>query len=219
MKKSLQLILFFCLTLCFNKPLFADSPLTSIDFWFIHLDESIVERAQRHGTLDEEVLSYLLNEQNSLEIKISVINAIGWQFKSSPQKSSKLLKAILKKYKVKSIEQLDKANQAPLLAVYSYYLALEDYFEVSKAVLYSQKAAGLDPNSPMIKYVSTLIKSQQYFHKKEWCMVYQCLNELKSIDYFDKNPGKQFLNIALEYVQSYDSYCVDSPTNKKTSNR
>lgn len=207
MKNSLKLILFFCLTLCFNKPLFADSPLTSIDLWTVYSEEAIVKHALKNRTLDDVILSYILDDENSLEVKMSVISAIGWEFKSSPQKSSKLLKAILNKYKLKSINQLYDKQYASLLSVYSYSLALEDYFKVDSALGYSQKAADLDSQNHILKFISLLIKSQQNFDANEWCTVSKSFDEIKEEEYFLGGVGKQFLLTALDYIDIYKSYC------------
>jgi len=207
MKNSLKLILFFCLTLCFIKPLFADSPLTSIDLWSVHSEEAIVKYALKNRSLDDVTLSYILDDENSVEVKMSVISAMGWEFKSSPQKSSKLLKAILNKYKLKSINQLYDKQYASLLSVYSYSLALEDYFKVDSALGYSQKAADLDSQNHILKFISLLIKSQQNFDANEWCTVSKSFDEIKEEEYFLGGVGKQFLLTALDYIDIYKSYC------------
>jgi hypothetical protein len=207
MKKTFQLILLVCFTLFLNNKSFADSPLTSIDLWTIYSEEPIVKHALKTRELDKEALNYLLDENNSLEKKIAVISAIGWKFKSSSQKSSKLLKAILKKYKLKSIEDLNDIKFASLLAVFTYSLALENYFEVDEAYNYSQIANNLDPQNSIIKFISTLIKSQQYLHADDWCSVYKSFEEIKDDQYFKKDKGRQFLVTAMEYIGGYSTYC------------
>lgn len=207
MKKTLQLILFVCFTLFFNNNSFADSPLTSIDLWTIYADEPIVIHAQKNRKLDDLTLNYLLDDENLLEKKIAVINAIGWKFKSSTQRSSKLLQAILKKYNLKSIDDLNDKKYASLLSLYSYSLALEDYFNVEKAQKYSQKANNLDPQNSIIKFISTLIKSQQYLHADDWCSVYKSFEEIKEDSYFKMDIGRQFLVTAMEYIDIYSKYC------------
>lgn len=207
MKKTLQLILFVCFTLFFNNNSFADSPLTSIDLWTIYAKEPIVIHAQKNRKLDDLTLNYLLDDENLLEKKIAVINAIGWKFKSSTQRSSKLLQAILKKYNLKSIDDLNDKKYASLLSLYSYSLALEDYFNVEKAQKYSQKANNLDPQNSIIKFISTLIKSQQYLHADDWCSVYKSFEEIKEDSYFKMDIGRQFLVTAMEYIDIYSKYC------------
>lgn len=60
---------------------FADSPLTSTDFYRAYLDVPIVKKAaDKPGKLTEEMMDFLYNDNNPLDQRIALINAVGWNF-------------------------------------------------------------------------------------------------------------------------------------------
>ena len=79
--------IFFILSLTFLTvlPGFADSPLTSTDFYRAYLDVPIVKKAaDQPNKLTPEMMDYLYNDENPLDIRIALINAIGWNFDGLP---------------------------------------------------------------------------------------------------------------------------------------
>ena len=64
------LVLFF--TLFTINHIYADSPLTSTNFYKAYLEEPIVTKAlNTRGKIYEEILVYLTTDSNSLEIKLA----------------------------------------------------------------------------------------------------------------------------------------------------
>jgi hypothetical protein len=78
MTKTLLLILFI---FSINS-VFADSPLTSADFYKAYMDVSLVQEASASkARITNEMMEYIENDANPLEIKLAIINAIGWAHK------------------------------------------------------------------------------------------------------------------------------------------
>ena len=76
-----KLILIFSLLILSIVPGFADSPLTSTDFYRAYLDVPIVKEAADHpNKLTKEMMQYLYDDKNPLYIRIALINAVGWNF-------------------------------------------------------------------------------------------------------------------------------------------
>ena len=98
MKKIISISIIITLCLLFSISCFADSPITSTNFYNAYLDQPIVEKAAKAKTLDEEILKFLSSKNNTIDQKAAVINAIGWDSPES-NKSEKYLKYILKKKK------------------------------------------------------------------------------------------------------------------------
>ena len=74
-----KLILFFPLLILSIVPGFADSPLTSTDFYRAYLDVPIVKKAAENpNKLTKEMMEYLYDDKNPLDIRIALVNAIGW---------------------------------------------------------------------------------------------------------------------------------------------
>ena len=78
MKKLILIFSFLTLSIV---PGFADSPLTSTDFYRAYLDVPIVKKAADNpNKLTKEIMEYLYNDKNPLVIRIALINAVGWNF-------------------------------------------------------------------------------------------------------------------------------------------
>lgn len=186
---------------------YADSPLTSIDFWTIHSENFTVQNAYRNQKMDKSSIDFILDENNSLEIRLSVINAIGWKFKSNSKNSTALLKSILKKYKVNSIDTLFNVNHIDILTCYTYSLALDNYKNVDNIIKLSNRVSNLDNNNFYSKYIATLIKSQKYTLSFQWCNVHLVFKELRKADYFNSKYGKRLYEKTFEYIDIYDKDC------------
>ena len=63
----------------FNSSLYADSPLTSTDISKAYQALPIVQlAAQKAGVLTPDLMDYLIDTNNPIEVKIAVINQLGW---------------------------------------------------------------------------------------------------------------------------------------------
>jgi hypothetical protein len=157
--------------------------------------------------MDKSSIDFILDENNSLEIRLSVINAIGWKFKSNSKNSTALLKSILKKYKVNSIDTLFNVNHIDILTCYTYSLALDNYKNVDNIIKLSNRVSNLDNNNFYSKYIATLIKSQKYTLSFQWCNVHLVFKELRKADYFNSKYGKRLYEKTFEYIDIYDKDC------------
>ena len=72
----------FILILLISQYTFADSPLTSTDFYKAYIDVPLVQDALKcKGKITNEMIEYIYNDTNPLEVKLAIINAIGWNVK------------------------------------------------------------------------------------------------------------------------------------------
>ena len=130
MKKHLIIVL--TLGLLISQNIFADSPLTSTAFSKAYKDSKIVQLAsQAEGKLNKELMDYLIDKKNPIELKVALINELSWDFNG--KNNSELLSEYLKKNK-----NINKAS-ADILICYAYLKALDNYFEVDEAITYAQK--------------------------------------------------------------------------------
>ena len=80
-----KLFLLFALLVSAVQLSFADSALTDTEFYKAYLDVPIVKAAaDQPNVLSEEAKAYLFDEANPLDVKLALINAVGWEFKGSP---------------------------------------------------------------------------------------------------------------------------------------
>lgn len=64
---------------------YADSPLTSTEFYKAYLDVPIVKASSDNPKkLSDEAKAYLYDENNPLDVKIALINALGWDIDGLP---------------------------------------------------------------------------------------------------------------------------------------
>lgn len=71
MKKIILIIIMF---LGFNNIILADSPITSTNFSVAYEDIFIVQRASEAAYLTEELIEYLDNPNNPIDVKAALIN-------------------------------------------------------------------------------------------------------------------------------------------------
>ena len=74
-----QLFLILVLSLPAWNMAKADSPLTSTKFATAYYDNDFVQVArQAGGTLTPKVMHFLIDQKNSIDIKMAIINELGW---------------------------------------------------------------------------------------------------------------------------------------------
>ncbi|MBI3239803.1 MAG: hypothetical protein HYZ43_13330, partial [Flavobacteriia bacterium] len=78
MKPTLLVLLFMW---AFSPIAQADSPITSTDISSSYQDVAIVQTAKSaQGALTDELMAYLADESNPIDVKMAVINQLGWDF-------------------------------------------------------------------------------------------------------------------------------------------
>ena len=76
-----KLFLLFALLISAVQLSFADSALTDTEIYKAYLDVPIVKAAaDQPNVLSEEAKDYLFDEANPLDVKLALINAVGWEF-------------------------------------------------------------------------------------------------------------------------------------------
>lgn len=76
--KKLFLTLAFIMLSVFAA--FADSPLTSTDFYKAYLDVPVVKKASlANGVISQEMMYYLENDDHPLGVRLAVVNALGFK--------------------------------------------------------------------------------------------------------------------------------------------
>ena len=71
------------LFLLVGKIAFADSPLTSIDFYKAYLNVPMVKKAKASkGKISSGILGFLTDKENQQAEKLAMINALGWKHKN-----------------------------------------------------------------------------------------------------------------------------------------
>lgn len=116
---------------------FADSPLTSTEFYKAYLDVPIVKTAaDSPKKLSEEAKAYLFDESSPLDVKIALINAAGWDEERLLTYSGYILYCLnnfpkekygIGKNEIVKIEDVYNNASCEQMAVLVYLFAMSDY--------------------------------------------------------------------------------------------
>lgn len=220
---SLFAALFFSLTAL------ADSPLTSTYFAAAYTEEARIgalvsmnlNGAGSRFDLIAEDYTMLDRKEVSLDMKIALVNALGWGENGNIKA---YISHLSKKYSIDRmlIENtlvFDTTATADLplevqamhyhdLVVLSYMQAMHDYFTPINAIRPAYHAALNNPESESTWWVLALISSQIMFDL-DWCMVYgECAAVLEMQASFTKDALRaQAVTVIMEYVGLYQEYC------------
>ena len=203
MKKTI-LILFFTFSI---TSVFADSPLTNSDFYRAYMDIPLVSKTSKsNGVLSDEVFKYLISN-NSLDQKIALINSMKWSLngKNNSVLYFNKLKLIHKEYTNKNFYNKGSAEE---LICYAYLKAMDNYFDVKTASMFSAQASKLNPKSYTISIINQLIKVQMIGSPKQWCEVYSRMDNVRENTDLVLDFRKEASEIIFKYTDGYKEYCT-----------
>ncbi len=207
MKKNLLLLI---LTFSVSS-IFADSPITATNFYKAYLDVPMVNVAlASKGKVSKTMMEYLANDTNPLDIKLAVINAVGWNHKGV-NNSKTFLNYIVatKKYKSEynkciTLEYYGTANEQ---LCYAYLKALDNYFNVIDAYQMALKAVSKTPNSFAINMIANLIKAQTLAAINETCYANKLFNTLKTKTSVTNDMRAEAKKYIFEYMDLLGNKC------------
>lgn len=201
--KNIVAILFLLLA---SSKVFADSPLTSTKFYKAYSTVVIIqEAAKSNGVLTGKLISYLADPLQPIDIKMALINRLGWNTKG--QKNSKIFMEYLKKIRgFKTNESLISSMSGEELTCLAYLKAMDNYFDVEKALDYSNLAIKKSPDSFTTNIINALLKSQTFLYSNR-CKVYQVLEDVKVNSGLKNDFKKEATDMIFEYVSLYKKYC------------
>ena len=198
--------------------IYADSPLTSIDLTEGNEKDEMVQYAKASGgDFDDKLLDFLLDDNNALNRRLVVINAIGWEGGVSESRTYDFLVALSDQLSM-DLDMLTANDPADLQDIISgetflclaYVAALENYLE-SPAVLFDLvEVAYNDPQVQKSFTAMTVIglMRAQHFMDYDWCMVYEQTDVLQqNKSKFKMDLSKEAYNNVFEYMDFYADYC------------
>ena len=210
-----KLFLLFALLISAVQLSFADSALTSTEFYKAYLDVPIVKAAaDQPNHLSEAAKAYLFNEANPLDVKLALINAVGANPDGLATYGEYIEYCIQhfpkKKYGIapnKCVTQQDVFKHAApeQKAVLVYLSAMSNYFNtaaMSKMVRMAMTTPRTDKQSFMLAI--GLVKAQIALDN-DWAEVYPtvhaCVNKPRI-----KDMRPEAIDIVMEYINEYEKY-------------
>lgn len=205
----MKLIRFGCLlfaVLLFNSLVFADSPITSTPFATAYSEEKIIVAATKaKGIITQDLMEYLSKSGNPIELKMAVINQLGWQNKIKDN-GNVFYRFLVLKNRTKSEDELaQKANGDELLAL-AYLKAMDDYQEVSSAIKFAELALEKNPNSLTYNLIGGLIKAQKAMDG-DWCQVFNITDSVRQKSALTVDMKEEATQIIYKYMDGYKEFC------------
>jgi hypothetical protein len=205
MKDKFKNILIVCGIFLNLNQIFADSPLTSTSFSSAYLDITIVSIAtQSNGILNPNLIDYL-NAENPIEIKIAIINALGWNIKGK-NNSNIYLQRLFELKKYRNLDDIEKNGTPDQLICLAYLKAMDNYFKVDSAIIYADLALQRNPQSLSVNMIAALIKAQKAL-SGDWCNVFKMFNNVRRNQSLNKDFRQQAVDLIFKYIDSYKKYC------------
>ncbi len=172
----------------------ADSPLTSTDFWRAYQELPQVKEARDIERLNTRLANFLLDAKKPIDQKAAVINALSWNFYG--RQNAMLFREVLgQKYKCPPEVVEPRVTSSELFCL-AYLTALDDYFNVKPALKLSAQARKRNPTSYTVAIVDGLIRSQP---RLEWAPIGAVVAD-RSLK-MDLRP--QANRIILDYMRLY----------------
>lgn len=203
MKTTLLAVLFLWAFSPFAK---ADSPITSTDISSSYQDVAIVQTAKSaQGALTDELMAYLADENNPIDVKMAVINQLGWDF-DGKSNAEVYLNYLITTKKVASEAKLKKKGTAHQLICMAYFKAMDNYFDVKDAVVYAELAVKKNKKSYTIQLIAAIIKAQKAFDA-DWCSVYKLTDAVRTNAGLTMDMRKEASDAVFEYMDLYKDSC------------
>ena len=195
----------------------ADSPLTSTSFGEAYEDVPIVKQQTPEEPTSDKVWAYLANPKNPVDVKMALINTIGWAFEGK-NNCQLFLNYLKEKGICKSQRDLYQKRPGDLLLCAAYLKALDNYFEVDEAARMARKAREMHPESYTVNIICALIEAQLAMHEgvNSWGKVYQLTDAVRRNKSLKDDMRDEAKQIIFEYMDGYEHYVTDQTSDTRT---
>ncbi len=191
--------------LIYSVSAFADSPLTSTQFYTAYSEIKIIAEAAKGGRLTAAHMEYL-SGTGPVDVKVALINRLGWDIKGK-NNFDLYFNFLSKKYRVRSMEELFSKADGDELICLSYIRAMDNYFNVNESLLIAEAAVKKKPSSLTINMIHALVKAQIEMDR-DWCAVYNVVNRVKNDSSLNQDMKPEAVGIIYKYIVLYRDECT-----------
>lgn len=176
------------------------------------MDVPLVQEAlNSKGKITNKMLEFIYRDTNPLELKLAIINAIGWKVKGLTN-SQKFYKFVINKKKYKSdfggdYTAFNWNATADELICYAYMKALDNYFDISDAFEVADLALKKNPNSFAVNMIYYLIKAQGLTTYGESCYASKNFNSIIINQNHTMDMRKEAMPFVFEYMDEIGKDC------------
>ena len=202
----MKIIFFLPLLFLFNQNLYADSPLTSTAISDAYKSSKIIQLASKaEGKLNIKLIKYLTKKRKPIELKIALINKLGWE--SNGVSNSEIFLQYLKdKNNYQTMDDFLRRASADDIICMAYLKALDNYFNVDEAINLARIAKSKDKESYTIHIISSLIEAQKAM-KISFCEVYNITNNVRIDKSLNTDMNAEAIKIIFDYMVLYKDDC------------
>lgn len=203
MKRKLCILMLFFATLT----AWADSPLTSTNFWRIYNTTCDKTTYPLYIVYDNEgwsprVMDLLCSTELSVEQRLCLVNYIGWVFEGQNHFSD-LLNHYTEKNNYKGNKGAAlKDMKGDMLTVFAYVKAMDNYFEVDDAKYLSSEAVKRSPKSRAAAMIDALIGAQIAMDS-DWAEVYNLCHKVEENTKLNNDFCDAAIVAIMEYIDLY----------------
>lgn len=203
--KKIFVILFTVLACAL--PSFADSPLTSTDFYKAYAGESVVQAATKcNGKISREVMAYLAGDKNPMAVKVAAINALYMCAEESMSRdnSDVFVKYLLKNCNFQDENGIIGLGSASLLTSLAYIMALDNFSNVQEAANIIYCAMDKEPESKCLNMIASLIVCESFMDNYlKWGKIYPIVSSVRNSTSFKEDMSEEALDIIMDYINIY----------------
>lgn len=205
MKKKWLLILIIKLLFIIPISSYADSPITSTNFYEAYLDVKMVERAHVEGVMGVEIAEFLSSSDNPIDVKAAVINALSWKFEGKNNAEFYMYYLSLL-YHVPLIELDTDFLSADEIFCLSYLMVMDNYFYPEDAMPFLEKAHEALKDSFTVSIILALAKAQMAF-TWDWCEAWKVVESVLENKNLKRDLRPEATKIIVDYMILYKDYC------------
>lgn len=204
MRNSILIFIFALVAVNFTA--MADSPITSTNFGKAYAQVPIVKlAAETGGLLTPELMEYLYDIANPMDVKMAVINQLGWDM-DGKDNAGKFYEFLKEKDGYLGLDHFMENGLDYQMLCMAYLKAMDNYFETDEALLYAGKALYGLSESYTCNIVVAIIKAQKAMDAN-WCDVYRLTNNVRINNSLDMDMKPEAIEIIFEYMDMYNDDC------------
>lgn len=185
----------------------ADSPLTSTYFATFYYEYPIVNIAETTRGLNDEIMAYLADPENPIDVKAAVINAIGWNYDATTN-AAKFWDYLAAKKGVSSEQLLLPNLSGHELLCYGYLLGMDNYFEVDAAIYALEQAVAREPQSTTANLILAMTRAQKAMDY-DFCAVWRYTSEVLKDSSLKRDMKTAAIQSIVDYMILYKSSCSE----------
>jgi hypothetical protein len=206
MKKVIVLAIILCVGWLINPTAKGATPLTDFTFHSSYHNIRLVNEAYKHKTFTDSMMIYL-DENNPIDSKIALINALGW-INGQKKNGILFLTYLKKKYAVNDSAALVKELSADELLCLAYLSAMANYNYVSNAVDLAKLAVKKNKKSFAFQFIYQLLKAQEI----SWigtmnCKIYKNYKTLRENPKIKKDMKFEAMDEIYAFYELYVNDC------------